>query len=368
MSFNLIQITGIFAIFLACIISIYFASNKQKTSRCNIFLSLLLVVFAIMTLCSLILSSGINKNFFRLAHIGNQTVFLIGPLLFFHIKYQLKKKIIFNRSKLIHFIPYIFVTIYLTVKFFIVHIPITCRNNHILIGSISFIHMLTYFYYSGLELTKFGFDFKKSFQVIIESKKSWLPFLVYACFSVWLLKLLFFIVWDISGYYNGCNEIINLYFLVAFTLTNILIYYLLKKPDYFIINEKYKHSALSNKEKRNLKLKLQEYLEQEKVYRYPLISLNFLAKQLSVPERYLSQVINETMNKSFYDLINWYRVRDCLHLLSDSKNSQKTILEIAYEVGYNSKSTFNSSFIKYVGSTPKEFRKNCSNNNVSLLI
>jgi len=139
--------------------------------------------------------------------------------------------------------------------------------------------------------------------------------------------------------------------LTAFT------YFILLKPDSFESDKKYKHSGLDEREKLQYKSALLSLMEDKEVYRNSLISLNSLAKQLTVPNRYLSQVLNETLNMTFYDFINSYRIKDCVEYLSNSDFSHKTILEIAYEVGFNSKSTFNSSFVKFVGTTPKEFRK-----------
>jgi len=358
MKFNLIQTAGLIAIVLSCIIALYFIQTRKEKTRKNMLLSGLLLVYAVMIICSLILSSGINSHLFTWAHIGNQSVFLVGPLLYLFIKTQLNPEFQITKKQIFHGIPFIIATIYLIVKFNVIHIPITCRVNHIIVGSVSFIYSLVYFTLSVRELRQNGFSMRTSFKNAKENKVGWLPFLVYGCFSIWLIKLLFFIVWDVSGYYNGCNELVNLYFLVSFIILNTFTYFILLKPQFFVPTNKYKHSVLSQSEKLKYKNDLILLMEAEKAYLNPLISLNSLAKKLSIPNRYLSQVLNETLDKSFYDFINWYRIQDCVNYLSDSNYSQKTILEIAYEVGFNSKSTFNASFTKFVGVTPKEFRKN----------
>lgn len=256
-----------------------------------------------------------------------------------------------------HLIPFAAAIIYLTIKLYFIPIPITCRSNHVLLGSIAFAHTFIYFFSSNKELNNNRLDTISSSTLNNKKSLGWLPLFIYGCSVIWLTKLLFFIVWDISGYYRGCNEIINLHFLVVFLLFNTFLYFLLIKPQIFTPIEKYKYSILSDTAKQKYIKMLISLMEKEKAYRNPLISLNLLAKQLSIPSRHLSQLINETLNISFYDFINWYRIQDCVKYLSDSDNSQKTILEIAYEVGFNSKSTFNSSFTKFVGVTPKEFRK-----------
>ncbi len=78
---------------------------------------------------------------------------------------------------------------------------------------------------------------------------------------------------------------------------------------------------------------------------------------LKVQPRQLSQVINSTFRKNFFDFINQYRIEEARQLFSDPAQASKTILEILYQVGYNSKSAFNTAFKKQTGQTPTQYRK-----------
>jgi AraC-like DNA-binding protein len=86
-----------------------------------------------------------------------------------------------------------------------------------------------------------------------------------------------------------------------------------------------------------------------------------LAEQVSIPYRALSEVINNKLKQNFYDFINSYRIHESKKLLSEKTERLKTILEVLYEVGYNSKSSFNSAFKKFTGMTPTEYRKSYGN-------
>ena len=88
----------------------------------------------------------------------------------------------------------------------------------------------------------------------------------------------------------------------------------------------------------------------------PEITLKKLSEQVDIPFRYLSQIINENLHKNFYDFINNYRIEEAKKLLSDP-GCKKTILEILYQIGFNSKSSFNTSFKKNTGLTPTQFRE-----------
>lgn len=103
-------------------------------------------------------------------------------------------------------------------------------------------------------------------------------------------------------------------------------------------------------------VKLLHLLEEENIYRDDSVSLNSLAGQLGLHARQLSRLINEKLDKSFYQLINYYRIEEATRMLTDG-NEHKTIIEIAFYVGYNSKSSFNQAFKKITGMTPSEFKK-----------
>ena len=82
-----------------------------------------------------------------------------------------------------------------------------------------------------------------------------------------------------------------------------------------------------------------------------------MAEQLRISTNYLSQVINEKFDKNFFDFINDYRVEEAKSMLADSTKAGLSIITIANDAGFNSKSSFYTAFNKHVGTTPSEFRK-----------
>ena len=87
------------------------------------------------------------------------------------------------------------------------------------------------------------------------------------------------------------------------------------------------------------------------------ITLTSLANKLDLKPIHLSQVLNEGLQRSFYDFINYYRVEEAKHLLADPKRTEHKIASIAYDAGFNSLSTFNDIFKKNAGITPSQYRK-----------
>jgi YesN/AraC family two-component response regulator len=103
--------------------------------------------------------------------------------------------------------------------------------------------------------------------------------------------------------------------------------------------------------------RLEHLVAVEKKFRDENLALNSLAKQLGIAPRYLSQIVNERLNKNFRDYINEYRVKEAMQLLVDPGKSDSTILETALDVGFNSKEVFNRAFKKFTGVTPSRYIK-----------
>jgi AraC-like DNA-binding protein len=99
------------------------------------------------------------------------------------------------------------------------------------------------------------------------------------------------------------------------------------------------------------------YMEKEKPYLNTDLTLRELAKGFGVNDHHLSQMINEQANKNFYLFVNLYRLEEFIVLLKNKDYDRYTILAIAYEAGFKSKSVFNTLFKKEKGMTPSEFRK-----------
>jgi AraC-like DNA-binding protein len=97
------------------------------------------------------------------------------------------------------------------------------------------------------------------------------------------------------------------------------------------------------------------YMENKKPYLDFDLTLQKLATQLDLPEKELSLLINQKMGKHFFDFINEYRIEDAKMLLKNQP--QLTVLEILYEVGFNSKSSFYTAFKKETNITPSDYRK-----------
>lgn len=104
-----------------------------------------------------------------------------------------------------------------------------------------------------------------------------------------------------------------------------------------------------------LKRQVEECMAKDKPYTNPKLSLSELAGKLKMSQHTLSRVINDGFEKNFFDFINSYRIDDFKKRVDNPKFKNYTLLSIAYEVGFNSKTAFNRSFKKITGQTPRDY-------------
>lgn len=103
--------------------------------------------------------------------------------------------------------------------------------------------------------------------------------------------------------------------------------------------------------------KLHSFMQEQKPYLDFDLTLQKLASQLEMPERELSVLINHSIGTHFFDFINEYRIEDAKRILANPNKKDLTILEILYQVGFNSKSSFYTAFKKITNQTPTLFRR-----------
>jgi AraC-like DNA-binding protein len=106
---------------------------------------------------------------------------------------------------------------------------------------------------------------------------------------------------------------------------------------------------------------LKEYMVKEEPFLNPSITIQNISDEIEIPVRDLSLLINHKLGQHFFDFINSYRIEYAKDILRDASKSKVTVLEILYEVGFNSKSSFNTAFKKHTGVTPTVYRKQLKN-------
>lgn len=357
MKLGIIHIASFIAMFQASFIGGFLLHLKKGRQRSNLILSAILFAFTLIITSQVIMSSRTFSDYYKPGHLLTQVAFLIGPLLYFYIKSLTVVDFSFKKYDFLHFLPFVFAAGLILVRYQVTGKVYIFSFQGTLFRALIIVQNFIYFIATVRLLKSAGLSLKTFFSYAEDFKVSWLRFFVIGCFVIWICQFFVFLFWDVLNSHKWCIHLINLYLLSTFIFFNTVVYILLRKSDFFLKEPKYKNSFLKDSDKNRFFQRLENYMDNEKPYLNPSLSLLELSLQLSIPMRYLSQVINEHSNQNFFDYINHYRIQESKNFLRNGNRGKKTILEIAYAVGFNSKSTFNAAFKKQTGLTPREFKK-----------
>ncbi len=264
---------------------------------------------------------------------------------------------------IIHLIPLLLVYIYLIPNFILLprEDQIKLFQSHGQGQEIFMMTLLTAVIISGifyvtlslLLIKKHKKNILERFSDVEEINLRWLQFLIYGLGGIWALIIL---TQEDNYIFMGVTIFVIL--IGFFGVQQIDIF---RKPRKTIplkdTKEKYAKSGLTEESSSSLYQELLNIVEKETLYKESEISIGELASRLNTHPNYLSQVINENSGKNFYDFINTYRIDEFKTLISDPNNRKFTIIALAYECGFNSKSAFNRYFKKVMHKTPSEYMK-----------
>ncbi|CCQ10463.1 transcriptional regulator, AraC family [Pseudoalteromonas luteoviolacea B = ATCC 29581] len=121
-----------------------------------------------------------------------------------------------------------------------------------------------------------------------------------------------------------------------------------------IEQKKYQNSGLQDAQAQNIAQKIHRVMNNEQLFLDSTLSLPKLAKHVSCAPNYVSQTLNDVMKTTFFDYVNEWRIERAKQLLIESND---TVLNIAFAVGFNAKSSFYTAFKKCTAMTPTQFRK-----------
>ena len=183
----------------------------------------------------------------------------------------------------------------------------------------------------------------------------------------WLMQTtLLFVIGNIFVLIRGFAENDSAVYNYLLTFTSLFVLFVITR---FVLNALYRPNLFAgiNKDLTAVKQKsevrqepeqlknLLQFMETEKPYLDDKLTLQKLAEQINLPEKQLSALINQHTGRHFFDFINEFRINDAKTLLKEQ--SKLTVLEVLYEVGFNSKSSFYTAFKKETKLTPTDYRK-----------
>ena len=365
-------------IFQCLVFSVYLLSAKIRR-RGQPLLALFLIAVGLIELGGIFLYF-LDLRYLLIAdasyllHFNDPLAFLAAPLLWLFIRTVVNKTFRLRPVYIAHLLPFAFYLLLIIARFRALS-PETMRQileaggpwsrpESLAFNLVYFAQWLAYGAACIGLLRKYRESLKDYYSNMEPWSLSWLGSLLAAFLVMRILDAVEFGLWYATG---GDTRVVVLYYAaqVLFLVFLTLLFFkaLNVSPVFQGVIEtvppkpKYEKTLLPETQKADYVRKLERFMETERPYLDPLISLGDLASRISVPAHYLSQVLNSHFGMSFFDFINSYRIRESQRLLADTNSGKRTILDILYEAGFNSKSVFNTAFKKHTGMTPSEFKK-----------
>lgn len=340
-------------------------TTKGDNKTANRLLAALTLTISIVVSGAVLLTSNYVFVFPHLSRLHQPFVFLAGPLLFLYIRGLTSREKRFERKDFPHFIPFVFCLIYLLPYY------LQSRTEKIRILSLEYIQesfgqwyyirsalfitqALVYLILIALIIIKYSRKAKERNSARDRAVLFEVRFFAIATAVLWVGAILRYVT-NLSG----TNLLVPL---GASLLIYAMGYLKMREPepqtngkDELSVRKYEKSTLTPERSERHLE-KVLNFMEKEKPFTDGDLTIQKLAEKLSIPAHHLSQTINERLGQTFSDFINSYRVEEAKRKLLDPALRHLSVLGIAEEVGFNSKSSFNSVFKKYTDMTPSEFR------------
>jgi AraC-like DNA-binding protein len=379
LQFDFIALILVLGLFLGFLISFYLIKKSRKVNLPNLFMG-----FFILSISLTMLEGWLNytRLIFKIlwaTNFAEPLNFVLAPFIYLFVISQFKN---FKKKKQwLHFLPFVFWLGY-CVFFFMqpdvvkynsnidamnADIPFIKMDYHISqdpFGIRTYVNLLTglsFIIYNAITL-KILFNKARSLgQTIWNTTNKTLIALRNAQYHFFIVIVIFIAVKLFFGNNDVGDYFIYLYITFMFFMTTVQI---MNSSTYF--NEvstflegpviKYQKSSLDKEDKEIILEAISNQMNEEKYFKRSSASLSGLAKSINESTHHVSQVINEKLNQSFFEMLASYRVEEAKAILKTELGKKLTIEEVAERVGYNSKSAFNTAFKKITSQTPSVFR------------
>jgi len=379
MTFNLTNVLFILIIFQLLFLSFFLFTQQKEKQAGNNLLGLFFLAICLNLLDVFLLNTGIYFTHPNFAGLGSCLPLLFGPLLYFYTRAVIYKNVSLNLKSLLHYLP--FLIFFSATEFYYLSQSRDVKESFLhglsghqvpVVVSVATGFIFIQFLYYAISSLRLVSLYKKTANQLFSNPKqtdvSWL-------YSTIIFFTLIMVVTTLNGLL--AQTPFAKYFLLAFNLVILAVLVFVVRvlmralrqshflsfaertdiSDGSAVPSKTNTDTKDKSEKERIVQTLLLFMESRKPYLEPELTLDQLASQLSLKPRALSQAINEIRQQTFFDFINHFRIDEATRLLTNPKDKKITILEVLYQVGFNSKSSFNTLFKKYTGLTPTEFRQ-----------
>ena len=362
--FSFPAIVSLFAGLLGFLVLCFFLTEQRRNQHRLLIYFLLVLIY--IQVYSFAFHSGLMLSFTWVLNTNIPLVFLLGPLLFGYIRH-LQQEPLSIKEWIVHLLPFIFVSGYCfnfylqqagykfniiaeeigveAVMPFVKSFPSDPWNlNGWIVVELQCIHLFTYGVITSLTL-------KRS-----EVKSKWLVLLNFTLIAASIILFL-----AEGGVINGERFLQNVLpqlangLFVVIVLYSIVVYLIVKPKVLSQFIPKYQKSTLNGDWTKKKAEEVLKTLEQNKLFLSSDLSLQLVADSMGIKKHHLSQVINQELGCTFFELVNRFRIKEAREVLREEEDCKMEAL--AYQLGYRSKSAFFIAFKKETNQTPGQYAR-----------
>jgi AraC-like DNA-binding protein len=371
---DLISLIILFGIVQGFFLGILLILMRSPNRRANRVLGFLYFCFSISICHFFLLRTGLYESAPYLVRLSFPFLFLFGPLYYYYVRILTDRTVVLGKEKWLHGIPFAlscasnipFLLLSSEEKLAYVHSIYNTVWMHMgmIIGSVQVVHISIYMGVILKILARYDERIRNSASSIEKINLRWLRTGTIGFISIFAFIFLLLIL------QSAGIPTIRFYSVSVPIIVSVVIYVLgvlgLRQPEIFspaeslapveVIEKKYERSSLTPERTEEYAARIRSFMAEHHPHLDAELTLPALAELLSIPPHHLSQIINAQFNSNFFDFVNMYRVEEAKRLLLDSSKSHYTILALAQEAGFNSKTAFNTAFKRMTGKTPSAFR------------
>lgn len=366
---------SVFDLFLAVIfsqglfLSIAIQLLPNRNTEANKSLSLILIIASILVLGRLLLLKHNTYFLWIIASFLDVTIFLFGPILYTYIR-----RLIFKESKVfkIHKAHYILPVLHVLYFIWSQRLSkteylnlLTAGDFYIQFITIEALGIASVFFYLFISCRLIlRFDFLERNQLSYNQKiTTYIKSLLTVIFIFLILWCISFFNYFVFDYYHSYFNYQSMWASMSLLMYSIG-FFSLTQPGVFRMpiqeisdSLKENKNRLAKNEIELLKNRIDKEMIINKIYQKHDLNLAYLSELINTTPNNLSWLLNNIYDKSFYEYVNEFRINDFIRKIKDNQHKNHTLIAIAEDVGFNSKSTFNKTFKSVTNKTPSSYIK-----------
>jgi AraC-like DNA-binding protein len=370
MGFNFFNVIILIGCVQGFLLSFLLVRGTKFRKQSNVYLALFIFGFSLNNLYYFSLDVGLFKKYPILFFLPFTWGLLLPFAFFYFVEYLVNpqfrpvRKITF--WLVLPFAIHVFIQL-VSVAIFVVDVRLLARHLEIYNAILTATEILNMAFAMGIlvlvfsKINRYQHNLKNHYATLTNRSLTWLRNLVVALFALWGLWSIPYVYEVFIGEPAQSNHYplwigmsVVIYWIGYSTYTKSEVF---EAPAFAPPIESTKTDHILSEKTEEHYQKLIDTMANKKPYLSPELNLEMLAANVEISAGYLSQIINKKEKVNFYDFVNRYRVEEAKKIIADPKFNHYSLLAIGQEAGFNSKSTFNAAFKRYVGATPSQFKK-----------